>query len=109
MVRWLPSFRPKPPRAAAAPGPKAPAAVVAAPAQAPATRFRIDSYARTDVGRVRTHNEDSFAARDEAGLWAVADGMGGHEGGEGVSGRIVRELDQMDETLGYVEACTQAA
>jgi serine/threonine protein phosphatase PrpC len=86
-----------------------PAAVPVAAAQAPAARFRIESYARTDVGCVRTHNEDSFAARDDAGLWAVADGMGGHEGGEWASGRIVRELDRIDETLGYAEACTGAA
>jgi serine/threonine protein phosphatase PrpC len=72
-------------------------------------RFRIESYARTDEGRVRTHNEDSYVARDDNGLWAVADGMGGHEGGEWASGRIVRELGRIDPGLGFEDRCEEAA
>ena len=35
---------------------------------------------QTDVGRVREVNQDAVHARD--GLFVVADGMGGHQGGE---------------------------
>jgi type VI secretion system protein ImpM len=54
--------------------------------EAEALSFR--SAAATDVGRVRTNNEDAFVERPEAGLWAVADGMGGHSRGE-VASRMV--------------------
>jgi len=36
----------------------------------------------THVGRQRQHNEDSFLVADEAKLFLVADGMGGHAAGE---------------------------
>jgi serine/threonine protein phosphatase PrpC len=46
----------------------------------------------TDVGCVRSVNEDAFLSRPEAGLWVVADGMGGHAAGDFASDCIVREL-----------------
>jgi len=48
-------------------------------------------WAVTDVGRKREHNEDSFLCNDELQLYAVADGMGGHLGGERAS-RMAAEI-----------------
>ncbi len=44
----------------------------------------------TDPGKIRTNNEDAYLVKDELGLYAVADGIGGHEGGE-VASRIAIE------------------
>lgn len=55
---------------------------------------RPRGWATTDVGRARDHNEDSFLCNDELGLYAVADGMGGHLGGERASRMAVEILER---------------
>jgi len=42
----------------------------------------IEYAAKSDIGRVRTNNEDHFAFDEKLGLYLVADGMGGHNSGE---------------------------
>ena len=42
----------------------------------------IDIYGQTDVGSVRDHNEDAITTNPDIGLCVLADGMGGHKGGE---------------------------
>src|SRR3954453_12449713 len=71
--------------------------------------------ARSDVGRTRTDNEDRFLARPP--LFAVADGMGGHQAGEVASGLAIELLDAIagrlrtpseDEVLATIERSNAA-
>jgi serine/threonine protein phosphatase PrpC len=54
--------------------------------------FAFSTGCVSNVGLVREVNEDGVLARPEAGLWAVADGMGGHGGGEVASGAVITAL-----------------
>jgi len=54
--------------------------------------FRVvDCHIDTHIGYERKNNEDSVYADQKAGLFLLADGMGGHEGGEVASSVAVQE------------------
>jgi serine/threonine protein phosphatase PrpC len=53
------------------------------------------SAARSHVGLVRKVNEDSLFVADKAGLWVVADGMGGHENGQWASQTLVAQFAEL--------------
>jgi serine/threonine protein phosphatase PrpC len=54
--------------------------------------MRFECASRTHVGLRRKINEDSVLADSERGLWAVADGMGGHDAGEIASTMVTDAL-----------------
>ena len=83
--------------------------------------MRVLHYAISDVGKKRDHNEDSFLVRPEISLFAVADGMGGHQAGERASRMALDTLGatlappkpgtpvDREDLLGRLRDATQAA
>jgi protein phosphatase len=55
----------------------------------------FEAGAATDVGKVRRQNEDNYLVATKCGVWAVADGMGGHEAGDLASRVVIEELERI--------------
>jgi serine/threonine protein phosphatase Stp1 len=60
----------------------------------------FECVSRTHVGCRRKVNEDSLAVRTDRGLWAVADGMGGHEAGDVASSKVTEALLRLPVVYG---------
>ncbi len=56
--------------------------------------LRSESAGLTDIGLRRSHNEDAIFLSDEAGLYLVADGMGGHACGEVASAMAIETVSE---------------
>jgi serine/threonine-protein phosphatase Stp1 len=63
----------------------------------------LPSSSATHPGAVRTRNEDSLVDRPELGLWAVADGAGGHGSGDVASQAIAAALQGIPSRLSAPE------
>lgn len=62
--------------------------------------LKIISNAKTHVGKVRSQNQDAYLEQPKAGIWLVADGMGGHHNGEYASQLLTSEIQVPSEVKG---------
>lgn len=75
------------------------------------TQETLEYCSATHPGLKRDNNEDCYVNLPAAGLWAVADGMGGHEAGEVASAIVSETLDNFSNTtkpFSLVDAIQQA-
>jgi protein phosphatase len=71
--------------------------------------MRYASGARTDVGRGRPDNEDRLLVDPARGLYAVADGMGGHRAGEVASATAIETLQSAFSDVQALDEAVEAA
>jgi protein phosphatase len=67
----------------------------------------FDVSSVTHPGKVRERNEDSCLVRTDTGLWAVADGMGGHEAGDLASRILVESLNAIERPVAALDLLEQ--
>ncbi|MEP7306550.1 MAG: type VI secretion system-associated protein TagF [Acidobacteriota bacterium] len=72
------------------------------------TPISFRSAAASDVGLVREINEDAFVERSEIGMWAVADGLGGHRDGEVASRMVCDTLAELEPAPTFDETVEAA-
>ncbi len=69
----------------------------------PSDKFTWNSACITDVGNRRKENQDACLDLPEAGLWVVADGMGGHQQGGVASHMLVDGLAEVTRRARFSE------
>ncbi len=57
--------------------------------------IKVSAFGKSDIGRKRGNNQDSFLVSVPLKLFCVADGMGGHSGGEVASAMAVKTLEKV--------------
>jgi protein phosphatase/serine/threonine-protein phosphatase Stp1 len=71
------------------------------------TGRQLSSQAITHRGTVRKRNEDAFVDRSDIGVWAVADGAGGHGAGDVASAAATAALADLPPGLSAAEVLAQ--
>ena len=61
--------------------------------------MKLQSFGISDIGKKRAKNEDSFLINNELKLYVVADGMGGHSGGEYASKYAVSTIEEVIQSM----------
>ncbi len=69
--------------------------------------LHMESAGSTHPGKIRSENQDAYTCRPECGLWAVADGMGGHAEGH-VASQMVRDALTAIEPQASLAALVEA-
>jgi serine/threonine protein phosphatase Stp1 len=68
----------------------------------------FECLTRTHVGLRRKLNEDAVLDSGDAGIWAVADGMGGHDAGEVASAMVVEALSRLSPAASFDDLAEKA-